>query len=137
MTGSAVFLDTSALYAVFDGDDASHDRAARAWRDLLDTSAALHTSSYVLVELQALLQRRLGVDAMDALSAYLLPFVNVVWVDERVHAQASAAQLGARRRDVSFVDHASFVIMRALGIRRAFALDRHFAEQGFDVLPAA
>lgn len=137
MNGGAVFLDTSALYAVFDADDACHARAARVWRDLLDSDASLHTSSYVLVELEALLQRRLGVDSVDALSTYVLPFVNVSWVDERVHALASAALLNARRWDLSLVDHVSFVIMRALGVRSAFALNQHFAEQGFEVLPGS
>lgn len=130
-----VFLDTSALYAVFDGDDASHAAAAEAWSGLLASDAPLHTSSYVLVELQALLQRRLGLGAVDALTTYVAPFVNVVWVDETVHAQAAAAALGARDRDVSLVDHASFIIMRRLGVRTAFTLDKHFAEQGFKVLP--
>jgi uncharacterized protein len=131
----AVFLDTSALYAVFDGDDASHVSAAEAWRSLLASDAPLHVSSYVLVELQALLQRRLGLAAVDALATYVAPFVNVAWVDERVHAQATAAVLGARRRDVSLVDHTSFIIMRKLGVRTALTLDEHFVQQGFAVLP--
>ena len=132
-----VFLDTSALYAVFDGDDASHAAVAEAWRGLLASDCPLHTSSYVLVELQALLQRRLGMAAVDALSTYVVPFVIVTWVDELIHAQATAALLGARRREVSLVDHASFIIMRSLGLKIALAVDRHFAEQGFKVAPQA
>ncbi len=132
-----VFLDTSALYAVFDADDAAHAAAAAAWAGLLSSDTGLHTSNYVLLELKALLQSRLGLDAVDALTTYVTPFVNVAWIDERTHAQAAAALLGARRRDVSLVDHASFIIMRNLGIRTAFAVDRHFAEQGFTPLPAA
>lgn len=130
-----VFLDTSAVYAVFDGDDAFHATAAEAWRGLLASDAPLHTSSYVLVELQALLQRRLGLAAVDVLTTYVAPFMSVAWVDERVHAQATAAALGSRDRDVSLVDHASFIIMRRLGVRTALTLDKHFVEQGFRVLP--
>ena len=130
-----VFLDTCALYAVFDGDDAFHATAAETWGGLLASDAPLHTSSYVLVELQALLQRRLGLAAVDALTTDVAPFMNVTWVDETVHAQATAAALGARDRDVSLVDHASFIIMRRLGVRTALTLDKHFAEQGFKVLP--
>jgi predicted nucleic acid-binding protein len=130
-----VFLDTSAVYAVFDGDDASHDAVAGAWRDLVASDAPLHTTNYVLVELEALLQRRLGIEAVDALAMYLAPFVNVLWVDERLHAQASAALLAARRRDVSLVDHTSFIVMRSLGLRSALTVDRHFVEQGFRAVP--
>ena len=134
---AGVFLDTSALYAVFDGDDASHKVVAEAWRELVGSAASLHTTNYVLVELQALLQRRLGVEAVDALSTYLVPLLNVAWIDERVHAQATAALLGARRRDVSLVDHTSFIVMRSLGLRSALTVDRHFVEQGFRAVPGA
>jgi predicted nucleic acid-binding protein len=33
------------------------------------------------------------------------------------------------------VDCVSFEVMRRLGIRRAFTLDEHFREQGFEVVP--
>jgi predicted nucleic acid-binding protein len=33
------------------------------------------------------------------------------------------------------VDGSSFALMRRREIRRAFVLDGHFAEQGFDCLP--
>jgi predicted nucleic acid-binding protein len=131
----AVFLDTSALYAVFDGDDALSASAGEAWRALLASEASLHTSNYVLVELTALLQRRLGTAAVDVFASYVLPHVNVVWVDDGVHARAMSALLGAGRRGVSLVDHTSFVIMRDRGVRTAFAVDEHFAKQGFDLLP--
>jgi uncharacterized protein len=132
-----VFLDTSGLYAILDGDDAANAALSEAWRELLASDASLHTSNYVLVELEALVQRRLGVDAAQALATYVVPVVNIVWVDERTHAQATAALLGARRRDVSLVDHASFIIMRNLGLGAALATDHHFAEQGFRLLPQA
>lgn len=134
---AGVFLDTSALYAVFDGDDAAHPVAARAWEDLLRSEAPLHTGSYVLVELTALLQRRLGVAAVDALTTYVLPWVNVTWSDESLHALAVAGLLAAQSRDLSLVDCAGFALMRRLGIRRVFTVDRHFAEQGFVPAPAA
>ena len=40
-------------------------------------------------------------------------------------------------RQLSLVDCTSFVVMRQIGIDDVFAFDRHFAEQGFTVLPAA
>jgi predicted nucleic acid-binding protein len=131
-----VFLDTSGLYAVFDADDTAHPPAARTWGELVRSDSSLHTSSYVCVELIALLQRRLGMEAVDALTTYVLPWVHVTSIDEALHAQAVASLLAARRRDLSLVDHASFALMRRLGLRRAFALDGRFAEQGFALLPA-
>ncbi len=55
----------------------------------------------------------------------------------RIYEQALAGLLAARRRDLSLVDSASFVLMRRLGIRRALTVDKHFAEQGFDIVPPA
>ena len=137
MSDDGVFLDTSGIFAVFHGDDAGHQTAARAWENLIRGEAPLHTSNYVLVETCALLQSRLGVAAVDALITYVLPWVSVVWIDETLHAQAAAGLLAARRRDLSLVDCAGFAVMRRLGLRRAFTFDRHFAEQGFSILPAA
>jgi uncharacterized protein len=132
-----IYVDTSALYAVFDGDDARHEAAAHAWSDLVGSDLSLHVSSYVIVELAALLQTRLGVEAVDALSTYVLPWMNVAWVEEALHTQAMAGLVAARRRDLSLVDCASFAVMRRLGLRRVFTFDAHFAEQGFEVLPTA
>ncbi len=130
-----VFVDTSALFALLDADDVSHPRAAKAWEALVDNGTALHTSNYVVVELSALLQRRLGLDAMDALYTHILPWVHVLWIDEALHGQAVAGVLAARRRDLSLVDCASLATIRRLGLRRAFTLDQHFAGQGLEVLP--
>jgi len=136
-SNGGVFLDTSALFAVVNAADARHLAAARAWEELLNSDAALHTSNYVLIELTALLQSRLGVPAVDALGTYVMPWVHISWIDNALHAQAMAGLLAAGRRDLTLVDCASFTLMRKLGLRRAFSLDRHFVEQGFGVLPEA
>jgi len=45
-----------------------------------------------------------------------------------------AALLTAGRRQLSLVDCVSFLTMRRLNLKMAFAFDRHFTEQGFEVL---
>lgn len=131
-----VFLDTSAIYAVFDADDSNHARAAGAWTALISSDAVLHTTNYVLVELIALLQNRLGSQAVELLHEFVLPWVGVVWVDQALHREGQLAFRTARRRDLSLVDCVSFVTMRSVGIRRSFTVDSHFAEQGFETLPS-
>ncbi len=129
------FVDTSGLLAVLDADDAGHARAARAWRGLLANDEPLVTSSHVLVELYALAQRRLGMDAVRALATAFAPLLEVVWVDEPLHAAALSALLAAGHKGLSLVDCTSFEVMRRHGIRRAFALDADFARHGFEVVP--
>jgi predicted nucleic acid-binding protein len=127
-----VFVDTSALLAVLDADDASHPRADASWRGLLASEHSLTTTSYVLVETFALAQHRLGLEAARTLHQDVLPALDVVWVGADIHAAAATALLTAGRRRLSLVDCVSFEVMRRGGIRQAFAFDRHFAEQGFE-----
>lgn len=133
----SVFVDTSALYALLDRDDRFHGEARAAWADLLGGDNPLVTSNYVLVETFALVQRRLGMDAVRACADRLLPAVGTEWVDEDDHQTALAAVLAAGRQDLSLVDCASFRLIRRLRIRTAFTFDPHFAEQGFETVPAA
>ena len=129
------FVDTSALYAVLDASDVSHPPARIAWKELLAGEETLLTSNYVLGESFALVRHHLGLEAVRAFQDRVLPVLEVEWVDESDHEAAVHAVLAADRPDLSLVDCVSFRIMRRLGVRSAFAVDEHFREQGFRVLP--
>jgi predicted nucleic acid-binding protein len=131
-----VFVDTSVLCAVLDADDDYHDRAAEAWSGLLDDNHTLVTSNYVLVETFALVQARLGMDAVRALADDLLPVLRTVDVGEWDHRAAVQALLAADPRSLSLVDCCSFVVMRRLGLRTALTFDADFGTQGFEMIPA-
>lgn len=130
------FVDTSALYALLDAAQETHSAASGAWHGLLDGAEPLLTTSYVLVETSALVQRRLGMPAVRALHEELLPVIDVHWMDAADHAAAVEVFLAAGRRGLSLVDCASFRVMRRLRIRRAFAFDEDFPDQGFEIVPA-
>ncbi len=132
----SVFVDTSALYAVLDRDDSNHGSAAETYLALLQRTSLL-THAYVVVETTALVQRRLGMEAVRALVDDMLPAFDVAFVDESLHQAASAAMLAGGARDVSLVDWTSFELMRRLSVAEAFAFDDDFARQGFTLLPEA
>jgi len=90
----------------------------------------------VLVETTALVQRRLGLDAVAALRSQLMPLLTITWVDAELHRVALDATVRGSR-DVSLVDHTSFELMRRRNLRRAFAFDDHFVDEGFDLEGAA
>ena len=130
-----VFVDTSALYAILDADDDNHPQAASAWQRLLgdirsgDRQGITHYG--VVIEANALVQRRLGMRAVDDLNSSILSVLDVEYVNEELHRRALAATLAAGRRNVSLVDWTSFELMRARRITLALAFDDDFAEHGF------
>lgn len=129
------FVDTSAFYAVLDADDRNHPAAKIAWESMLRADATWVTTNYVLVETGALLQHRIGLEAVRLFQEDIFPLLRVEWVDESAHLGGITGVLAARRRGVSLVDNVSFITMRRLGIRDAFAFDPHFSEQGFRCHP--
>ena len=126
-----VFLDTSALYAVFDRDDENHEAASLSWEALLAADVLMITHNYVVLELTALLQHRLGMEAVRDLVVEILPVSTVQWVSEAIHAQALHFMLATGKRRLSLTDCVSFEMMRRNGCDRAFAFDPHFDQQGF------
>ena len=131
----SVFVDTSALLAVLDAGDAQHPHARAAWETLLQQDEPLLTTSYVLVETFALVQNRLGMDAVRVLADDVVPVLRGHWVGEPQHRLGVTALVAAGRRQLSLVDCVSFATMRELGLDAAFAFDRDFADQGFRTLP--
>ena len=133
----SVFVDTSALYALFDRDDRGHAQCAAAWAGLAGGRRALVTTNYVLLETTALLQRRFGMAAVRDLDDAILPLVVVRWITEGLHRRAADRLRRADRRELSLVDCSSFLVMEDEAIRDAFAVDRDFATAGFRLLPGA
>lgn len=130
-----VFVDTSALYAVLDRTDEAHERAAVAWDELLVSSTVLVSTNYIEMETAALVQHRLGTKAIALLYRDVWPVIERHWVQPDDHAAALSALLTAGRRKLSLVDCSSFEVMRRRGITTAFTLDKHFRQQGFEVMP--
>ncbi len=127
----SVFIDTSALMAVLDADDGHHKKAKDIWIRLISEEETIISSNYVLVETFALVQNRLGLEAVRTLQEDVLPMITVDWVDEASHKAGVTGVLTALRKKLSLVDCTSFAIMRKLGIKKVFAYDPHFKEQGF------
>jgi predicted nucleic acid-binding protein len=130
-----IFVDTSALYAVLDRDDQNHAAATATWRELLEADQTLLVTNYIIVETTALVQHRLGMEAVRVLTGDVLTVLEVHWITETDHMHAQNALLATDRRKLSLVDCSSFHTMRTRMLRTAFAFDPHFREQGFELLP--
>lgn len=126
-----VFADTSGLFAFMVVNDLMYVRARENFRYFAERQARLMTSSLVLVETTALLQRRIGMEAVHDFNRSIVPLMDVVWAESQWHERAMRRLFLINRRDVSLVDCLSFEIMEQYDIECAFTFDRHFEEQGF------
>ncbi|MCK6538683.1 MAG: PIN domain-containing protein [Anaerolineales bacterium] len=130
-----IYVDTSALLALVNGDDPDHERAMQTWQRLIEEEQDLICNNYVLVEGIALIQRRIGLEAVSILHNDIIPFIEVEWMDEELHNAIVKAVIKTNRRQISLVDNASFDTMRRHNVETAFAFDSHFSDQGFEVIP--
>ena len=129
-----VYIDTSGFLAVLNRDDKFHGAAKAVWLRLLDSGAKLNTNSFVLLETAALMQSRLGLDAVRTFFNDIYPLLEIDWVDAGLFSLAMPLLLISNRKELSLVDYSSFLTMRRSKLSKAFAFDPHFAEQGFEVL---
>jgi predicted nucleic acid-binding protein len=128
-----VFADTSALFSLLVRDDFMHVRAKLNFVHFADHNFQLVTSSFVMVETVALLQRRVGLTAVRDFNGKISPLMEVVWVDADWQNRGMLRLLTQNQRTLSLVDCISFEIMEAREITEAFTFDRHFAESGFTI----
>ena len=131
----SAFLDTSAAYALMVSTEEGHREVLREFRGLLEAGRTLWATSYVVVETVALLQHRIGLAPVRDLVEHVVPVLSVVWVSEALHRRGVERLLREDRRALSLVDCVSFEFMRAQGLREALALDAHFSEFGYRLLP--
>jgi len=125
-----IFLDTSAIYALADKADLNHITAYKKF-DLASKSGErflLH--NYVLIESTALLQARLGLPSALLFLEDAQVF-EVEWVDLELHEEAVKELERVGKRGISLVDCTSFIVMRRRDVKKAFAFDPDFHDQGF------
>ncbi len=125
------FVDTSAFIAILDKDDNYHAKARVAWTGLLEQKADLITTSGILLETVAIIQHRMGINAVKAFNSAIYPLLEVVWIDKDLHDVGVNSVLLAGRKKLSLVDCISFNVMRQRELQYAFTFDKHFRQQGF------
>ncbi len=120
----AMFVDSSAIVALVDRDDASHDAAVAAYQELVAADYKFFTTNYALAEAFDLLQAGLGSDvARQWLRDSLLA---VYHADEQDLAKARRMIARAGTRRLSLTDAIGLVVMERLGVTDAFAVDPDF-----------
>lgn len=123
------FVDTSYWVALRLRRDANHETALRLW----SPGKPLLTTILVVGETWTFLRRRDGhasaVAFLDAVDA--APWLTVGRVDEPIELEAWDWLRRHDERSYSFVDAASFAVMRSERMREALAFDGDFTAAGF------
>lgn len=126
-----VYLDTSGILAYLDRDDTHHLRAKQAWKEALLSTRTFLMTEYVRLECWSLVQRRLGLEALEDYHQRILPICVVETIDEERFHQLARQTLLLKRKKLSLVDLSSFDAMQRNHMQHALAFDRHFLEMGF------
>jgi predicted nucleic acid-binding protein len=136
MAREAVFLDTVALLALANRDDALRARAVEVRDALTRSGTPLVTSDWIFAEFLGHAtrgtMRQAGIAAVDRLSAS--PRTTVVHASREGWSAAMDIFRQRPDKEWSLVDCTSILICRARGIRRVFTHDRHFTQAGFEIL---
>ena len=121
-------MDSSAILALLDADDADHERAVAIARQIASERLPSFITNYIEVEAHALLLRKLGrALAREWLFTGGLPVIRAL-VEEEDRAREIIARYSDK--DWSLCDAISFAVLDARRIRRAFTFDRHFLQYG-------
>jgi len=125
-----VFVDTSGFYAALDERDPFYAEARRLFERAEDEHWQVVTTNYVVHETWALVQSRLGWNAVEEWPDILLPLCEVEFVSQALHEAAAARCQRDRLRELSLTDCTSFELMKQLGLADAIAHDKHFDREG-------
>jgi predicted nucleic acid-binding protein len=122
-----VFVDTSGFYACLDSTDGFYPQALAAFERAEKEKWTLTTTNYIVHETWALVQRRLGWDAVETFVNDLLPRCEIIFVDEPLHQAGSHRCQQTHERRFSLTDAVSLEVMARRAITEAIAQDEHFA----------
>ena len=113
-----------------DRADPNHVTACSKFDLALKSKKPFLLHNYILAESAALLQARLGLQSAILFLNDAQAF-EIEWVDSELHQEALKELERIAKRGISFIDCASFVVMRRRGIHTAFAFDPDFRDHGF------
>jgi uncharacterized protein len=116
--------------------EAEHKEVRDGFARLIEEGHPIWTTSLGLAETLALLQHRIGISAARDFDDDIVPLLSVVWVEEDLYRRGVERLWREDRRRLSLVDCLAFEFMKLRGVTTAFAVDPHFREAGFELVPA-
>ncbi|MEK7548158.1 MAG: PIN domain-containing protein [Patescibacteria group bacterium] len=132
-----VFLDTGGLIALVSKEEENHLLAREIFEELDRLGYEIFTTDYVLAELVNWLRCRRGyrvTEIFEFLHNLYIDDLNVIEIGRDRFSDALILMHKFREHFFSLTDCVSFVVMKELKIKDAFATDKHFRIAGFNNL---
>ena len=130
-----IFVDTSGWVALFVNNDQNHKKAVFIFEEIRNSKVTIYTSDYIIDEtITTILARgnhRQSVLAGEAL--FTSKIIKIIHVSTDYFQSTWEFYQKYKDKMFSFTDVSSFVIMKNLGIRKAFAFDREFIQAGIEL----
>ncbi len=130
------FVDTSGWVGLFVANDRNHKKAVSIFDDINSSKALIYTSDYVIDETITTILAR-GNHKQSVLAGEALitsKIIKIIYVSGDYFQSTWELYQKYKDKMFSFTDVSSFVIMKNLGIRKAFAFDREFIQAGIELI---
>ena|SRR5687767_2071727 len=131
---NSVFLDTVGLIAIWDDADQWHSPATIAYTALIQAKQSFVTTSCIFLECGNAAARKPFRNEVNALRRAMRSRGEVYEPTSNEIEEAWMHYDAGLAGDAGIVDMVSFLVMRRLGLRRAFTNDAHFRTAGFQTL---
>lgn len=126
-----VFIDSSALIALWDQDDSNHPAAIEKSQELQKIKAAIFISNIVAGEVLTVLSMKLGIKLANE-CGQMLQKINTIFVEENLHRKAWESFQKRTSKNLSFFDYTSLAVIREFNMDKVFTFDRDFKKLGAD-----
>lgn len=131
-----VFVDTSGWVALFVKNDQNHKKAVSIFEEIKNSKPLIYTSDYCIDEtITTILARSNHKQSVLAGKAlFTSEIVKIVHVCPDYFQTAWELYQKYKDKSFSFTDVTSFVIMKSLNIKKAFAFDREFIQARIELI---
>ena len=127
-------MDSVGVLALWSESDQWHEMAEKAFAEITRNRDTVLTTTFVMLECgNAVARKGFRSDAND-LRERLEKSGTLIWPTETDWKSAWENYQRGGTDAAGIVDHVSFVVMRRLGMVKAFTNDRHFRAAGFETL---
>jgi len=130
-----IFIDTSANFALVNKKDIDYQSAVKFLKEVAEKQCTLISTNFIIDETYTLIMRKIGREVAIKYIQDLRNSAVIIRVLQADEEKAWDIILKHKDKNYTYTDATSFALMERLGIKKAFAFDKHFEQYGLQMLP--